>query len=147
MASRKRLRSVAHSVAHHAVSGLSYLHPHLGIAAREIGQDEIIVDMLADDPCPTGLQHILELKTSLAALRVRFEEILASEDIEIAGLAYAVLWFDFETGVALLHSRDDYCSNCHALLITKEEPEQEIRVAVNYNGNSIPTDDRLRPEK
>jgi hypothetical protein len=28
MPRRKRLRSVCHSIAHHAVSGLSYVHPH-----------------------------------------------------------------------------------------------------------------------
>jgi hypothetical protein len=52
MTSIKKLSSVCHNIAHHAVSGLSYVHPHLRQACKGIGIDTITIDLLREQPCP-----------------------------------------------------------------------------------------------
>ena len=46
MASAKRLNSVCHSIAHQAVSGLSYVHPHVLATCCNSGVEEMTVDLL-----------------------------------------------------------------------------------------------------
>jgi hypothetical protein len=112
MASSKRLSSVSHSIAHHAVSGLSYVHPHLKLAAKSLADTTALIDLLADDACPQRFSEIAPVNASLNSLKKRFLEILSSESFSISELKTAVLMFEFPNQYP-----DDYCSNCHSLLI------------------------------
>ena len=114
MASLKRLSSVCHSIAHHAASGLSFVHPHLRRACREAGLDSLMISLISDDPCPEGFRHIEPLRLSLRSLRARFEEILQAEGFSMADIKVIDLDFQFRQAFP-----DDYCSLCHARLVDR----------------------------
>jgi hypothetical protein len=85
----KRLRSVVHSIAHHAISGLCYVHPHLGQARKRLGVKDASVDLLRPeislviDPIPR------EIALSTEALRERFAALIAGERLNIAEIKSA----------------------------------------------------------
>jgi len=112
------------------VSGLSYIHPHLSQAASQLHEAWVFVDLLADEPCPERYLTIEPVRLSLNALKFRFSDILSSEGFECSDLAFAGVMFEFAP-----ESPDDYCSNCHALLVSKKE--KEYRHSVNYLGGTI----------
>ncbi len=51
MPSSKLLNGVAHDILHHAMSGLSCLHPHLSQTCRTAGVTEITLDLMRESPC------------------------------------------------------------------------------------------------
>jgi len=55
MPSRRRLSSVCQSIAHHAASSLSYVHPHLLQALKATGELIATVDLLSATPYPKEL--------------------------------------------------------------------------------------------
>jgi hypothetical protein len=111
MPSQKRLNSICRSIAHHAVSGISYIHPHMLQACRAAGQPHMTVSLLESEPCPESFRGIEPLRLSLRALRKRFEEILAAEGFSVADLAEASLTFSPDPQFS-----DDYCTVCHSRL-------------------------------
>lgn len=129
MTSEKRLSSVCHSVAHHAVSGLSYLHPHLARACRANDLPEANINLIADAPLSPGLIASEELYLAVTSLRARFAQILESEGFALTDLRTARLLFKFAG------YRDDHCSDCHAHLVSRSG--RKFMSAVNYLGNSI----------
>lgn len=129
MPRRKRLRSVCHSIAHHAVSGLSYVHPHVVRACRNAGASCLQVDLLAADPCPLQFAEIAPLRSSLKGLREKFETILATEQFSLSDLSLATLCFTPESG------KDDYCTICHATL--QSHNQKPVECVVNYLGQTL----------
>lgn len=129
MPRRKRLRSVCHSIAHHAVSGLSYVHPHIVHACRNAGASCMQVNLLAADPCPPQFAEIAPLKSSLIGLREKFETILATVEFSLSDLSLATLCFTPELG------KDDYCTICHATLQGKNQ--EPVECIVNYLGQTL----------
>lgn len=127
MARRKRLRSVCHSIAHHAVSGLSYIHPHVLRACRSAGVDRMEVNLLDTEPCPAHFRSIEPLRLSLRGLKDRFEAILISEGFRPSELSAATLVFTPDMTLS-----DDLCSNCQARLSVHEA--EPIECTVNYLG-------------
>ena len=113
MPSAKHLSSVCHSIAHHAVSGLSFVHPHVLAACRGAGLDEMSVDLLDMDPCPERFRGIKPLRLSLQALRSKLEGILVAEGFSLADLSCARLTFSPAS-----KDSDDYCSVCRSTLTT-----------------------------
>jgi hypothetical protein len=92
MASLKRLNGVAHDIAQHSQSGLSWLHPHLAQVCRLSGVSSATIDLLADDPYPAGIAHAAPLAKALGALRHWFESNLiaqgfATNDVQSVRLA------------------------------------------------------------
>ncbi len=98
MASIKRLRSVAQSTAHHSVSGLCYVHPHLGTKCKEMGYIEITMNFLGQEFSPDLEVISRELELSSVALREFFEGLMNSENIEISEVATAEVVFHFQLG-------------------------------------------------
>lgn len=96
MPSQRVLQSVTHNLGHHAVSGLSYLVPHLFRAAESSGQLTVSIDMLGEPILSPTLRLDEPLRLSLDALRKRFGEILASEGFAQDALRAATLVFRFE---------------------------------------------------
>lgn len=76
MPSAKRLRSVTHSTAHHSVSGLCYVHPHLGLVCKERGYRGIAVNLLAPGFNPELKDISRELMLSTSALREFFRGVV-----------------------------------------------------------------------
>ena len=111
MPSKKRLNSVCHSIAHHAVSGLSYIHPHILRTCRDAGISKLSISLLDAEPCPPGFIEVQPLRLSLTALKNKFESILASEGFSIADISKVTLTFSPDINMG-----DDYCSICHATL-------------------------------
>jgi hypothetical protein len=98
MPSTKRLRSVIHSTAHHSVSGLCYVHPHLGSFCKEHGYREISVNLLAPEFNLELKEISRELQLSTNGLREFFNGVLESERINISDLASAEAIFFFHKG-------------------------------------------------
>lgn len=96
--STKRLRSVIQSTAHHAVSGLCFLHPHLGQLCRSNGRKSITIDLMrpATEPEFPVLSEGLDL--SVAELRNRFYRLLTAEKIDAESLAETTVHFTFMKG-------------------------------------------------
>jgi hypothetical protein len=122
MPRRKRLRSVCHSIAHHAVSSLSYVHPHVLRACRSAGIGNMQINLLVADPCPPQFVEIEPLRLSLKGLREKFETNLAAEGFSVSDLSLATLCFTPEPG------KDDYCTVCHATLQSKDQDPVEYIV-------------------
>ena len=146
MPSRRRLSSVCQSIAHHAASGLSYVHPHLLQALKVTGEPFATVDLLSATPYPKELRSHPHLPTALSSLRDRFEQILKSEGFLITDLNEAKLFFKSDG-----QYHDEYCCECHARL--SHSSGRKYFAAVNCMGKSIvpqpanlcpgPTDDVL----
>lgn len=131
MPSLKRLSSVCHSIAHHAASGLSFIHPHLRRACRDIGIDVLTIDLKSEEPCPERFRTIEPVRLSLGALRKKAEEILASEGFTLHELDGLELLVDFRPSFP-----DDYCSNCYAMV--RHKSGKVFRDGVNYLGDVVP---------
>ena len=128
MVRTKRLRSVVHSIAHHAVSGLCRLHPHLGAACKASGRDRIAIDLLnrsgtagVDDPSDT-------VRGAAGALRATFAQIVRSEHMALADVAEASALFVFERG--------RWPSACHVRVVPKAG--RAVEITVNDMGDPTP---------
>lgn len=113
MPSTKRLNSVCHSIAHHAVSGLSFIHPHVLETCRSAGVQHVSIDLLDPEPCPKEFRVVLPLLLSLRCLRTKLDEILTAEGFSLSDLSRASLTFFPDPR---LH--DDCSSICHSILTT-----------------------------
>lgn len=99
MISMKRLRNIVHSIAHHAMSGLCYVHPHLGTLAKDLGIKSISVNLINSNFDPEIPSPSKELLLSTNALREKFQSLLSSEDISLEDIQSAWATFDFLHGV------------------------------------------------
>ena len=86
MTSQRILAGVAHDIAHHASSGLSFLSPHMAHALRSAGLPTVTMELLTDDPYPTGVPRIEPLRAALATLRETAEKIVERNGFSIANL-------------------------------------------------------------
>ena len=130
MPSRRRLSSVCQSIAHHAASGLSYVHPYLLQALKVTGEPIATVDLLSATPYPKELRSHPHLPTALSSLRDRFEQILKSEGFLITDLNEAKLFFKPDG-----QYHDEYCCECHARL--SHSSGRKYFAAVDCMGKSI----------
>lgn len=96
--SSKRLRSVTQSTAHHAVSGLCNVHPHLGAVCKGLGIKSVQVGLLEAIFVPALGEIPKELSHSTNALREKFLQILASEHISPDVVQEAYATFNFMKG-------------------------------------------------
>ena len=78
MARKAELAGVAHNIAHHAGSGLSFISPHLAEALRKVGETTTKINLLERKPYPGNAAKNRGLKNALAALHRECEAILAT---------------------------------------------------------------------
>ncbi|WP_100636437.1 hypothetical protein [Marinomonas sp. ef1] len=126
MSSHKRLKSIVQSIAHHAVSGLSFVHPHLGQACEAEALDFIEINVFDNEPCPQRFLHIEPLRLALNALKETFYGLVVSEGFEPKDIESAKLRFEFKCG-----QLDNYCSVCTASLAVASKTYTS---KVNYLG-------------
>lgn len=126
MASTKRLRSVIQSTAHHAVSGLCYVHPHLGEECVKAGIKTISVNLLEPGLEPALSNVTKELQLSTEALRAKFSELLKSENIGRENIQSADAMFSFYQG--------RWPSSCYIEVVTSEN--KKLEVAVDSTGRT-----------
>ncbi len=99
----KKLNGIAHDIAHHAQSGLSYLHPYLANGCKTLGIAEITLDLL-EDPYPSDFPVTKPLTLSTLALKEKFFKMISTLDTSPTELESAILIFHFPLG------SDDYSS-------------------------------------
>ena len=127
--STKRLRSVIHSVAHHAMSGLCYVHPHLGEQCKAASVREAEVDLCAGVIRSDGLTVTEPLRRGTVALREKFVGILASEDLLPDIIESATIRFQF--------GGSRWPISCYAAL--EDENGISLDVAVSSSGRKAET--------
>ena len=93
MTSDKIYNSLTHNIAHHAASGLSYLHPHLSQACKAHGTKDICLRLTEKNVYPHDFPVPDPLKLSTETLKKTFLEMisnlnLSSEKIESASLHF-----------------------------------------------------------
>lgn len=132
MTSLKRLNSVCQSIGHHAVSGLSFVNPHLSQACKANGFDIAEIDLLDDEPYPKNIERIEPLQKTLITLKEKFEKILNSEGFPVQDMTSVKLEFHFPSKYM-----DDYSCDCYVFLIHKSG--KTFFHGVDYVGKSIST--------
>ncbi len=93
MPSSKILNGVAHDIAYHALSGLSYLHPHLTQVCKRVSCTAVTLDLLRESPLPADFPDYEPLRLASRALHSTFIRILESNGFTVADIATARLTF------------------------------------------------------
>ena len=122
----KRFRSVIQSTAHHAVSGLCYVHPHLGIACKEQRVQSLTINLLKPSYDPQLANETREIEHSTNALREKFLEIVSAEKLCKSDISAATITFQF--------IRTRWPDGCYVYLETVDG--KHIDVAVDAMGHS-----------
>jgi hypothetical protein len=91
MPSSKLLNGVAYDIAHHALSGLSYLHPHVTQVCRKAKITEVTLDLLNESPLPANVPDYEPLRLASQALHRRFLNILKSVGFALSDISDARL--------------------------------------------------------
>jgi len=94
----KRARSVIHSVAHHGVSALSWLHPRLGEECKTQGFKEIEFDLIEGNITSNAFTPSQETINAFSALKETFYKLAIGENISISDLYSTLIIFGFERG-------------------------------------------------
>ena len=124
MAKIKRLRSVIQSTAHHGVSGLCYLHPHLGQQCKTDGITTVTLDLFTGTITPKLSNVSNEIELSKNAFIEKFNEILSSENFEKSEVSNVIASFQFD--------ENSWAKYCCIELVTDEG--QKLEVAVSSMG-------------
>ena len=83
MAKYSELSGIAHNIAHHAGSGLSFISPHLAHALRAKGIGTTEIDLLAASPYPPGGADLKPLRTALLSLQSTVRALLQKHGFEL----------------------------------------------------------------
>ena len=94
----KRARSVIHSVAHHGVSALSWLHPRLGEEGKAQKVQKVTYDFCSSKITTDGFNASAETKRAFSTLQETFERIGSSEEVFLSQLSNASITFGFFKG-------------------------------------------------
>ena len=114
MPKAKLLNGVAHDIAHHALSGLSCLHPHLSETCRKVGVWEVALDLTSKSPLPPNLPDYEPLRLASQALHRTFLGMLENFGFTLADVATAKLTFSVAK-----NAPDDYSYvSCTSEIIT-----------------------------
>lgn len=76
MAKMAELAGVAHNIAHHSASGLSWISPHLAQALRAAGEKTTAIELLARHPYPSQIAEVQPLRLALVSLQVTVQGML-----------------------------------------------------------------------
>ena len=112
MPSQKHLNGLAHNILDHAVSGLSYLQPHLAQVARTAGVSTITLDLLSASPLPVILHLLRPAVLACESLHHTFLSIAQKLGFTPQDLASATLTFEFPADCT-----DDYRFACTSELV------------------------------
>jgi len=95
MISCKKLRNAVYSTVQHSVSGLCFIHPHIGDACIEMGTREITLWLTDLEFFPELRNITRELRLSSNALKSTFIELLEKQCINISDIEKAYIKFFF----------------------------------------------------
>jgi len=123
------LRSVIQVIAQHAVSGLSFMHPHLGEECKKAGISLITVNLLGPGFEPRLSEMTAELELSIDALRNKYKELLAVESISVSTIRSTNATFTFLDG--------QWPSGCYIEIVSTNG--KKIEIAVDESGKATTT--------
>ena len=84
MSTQRALAGVAHDIAHHSASGLSYLSPHLAEALRQAGLETTQIELLDNSPYPEGARELERLRLALKTLHSTVDDILRKNGFTVS---------------------------------------------------------------
>jgi hypothetical protein len=117
----KRLRSVIHSTAHHAVSALCYMHPHLCEHCSNARLRVIKLNLFTGEYQPSFEKTSTELTLSTNGLVEKFAELLEVEGVNSKDISTA--YAEFKCG------KDNWPEHCVISVQTKEGKPLEVAVS------------------
>ena len=85
------LAGVAHNIAHHSASGLSYLSPHLAHALRSAGLHTTEIELLSAAPYPPNAAELEPLRLALGTLKSTVESLIEKHGFAQSDFASVVL--------------------------------------------------------
>ena len=112
MLSEKKLRGVVHNIAQHAMSVLSYVHPHLSEHCRVVHVSRATVDLLTGTLAPNNESVSTPLGLGMTALSETFVRICESAGVEVSALSEAEATFEF--------AQDGCPSSCYVRTRTRD---------------------------
>jgi hypothetical protein len=92
MAKISTLAGVAHNIAHHSASGLSYLSPHLALALRSAGAETTDIELLSLEPYPHNAIESKPLRLALGSLKSTTEAMLQKHGFSQSDVSSIVLY-------------------------------------------------------
>ena len=107
------LAGVAHSLAHHAGSGLSYVSPHLAEALRAAGVETTEIDLLVPAPYPPKAADLQPLGLALASLQATAKALLAKHGFSASDVSSMILY-----ATPAPWDKDGYSLHTRAVLIS-----------------------------
>jgi hypothetical protein len=84
MPTRRALTGVAHDIAQHSASGLSYISPHLAQVLRDAGLTATQIELLDASPYPPGAPDLKPLRLALKTLHSTVEGILQKNEFALS---------------------------------------------------------------
>lgn len=114
MTSRRHFNGIAHDIAHHAQSGLSFLHPEIAEGCRRSAVAEVRLNLLSDQPWPPGFPVEQPLRLATAALQQKMREMAEAASLDISDLAEAYLIF------CPAADKDDYSTEVRSRMATTD---------------------------
>ena len=120
MAKHRKLKSGINNIAHHSVSGLSYLHPAMGNNAKKLGLKIVKINLLSEKPGSDFTSVEGQLKV-LTGLRVFANEILGHIGYSLNDLQILTLEFAF-----LYNDHPDWPSHCKGVIATSDHRHEII---------------------
>jgi hypothetical protein len=114
MPSQKLLNGVAHDIMDHAMSGLSYLHPHLTQTCRSAQITDVTLDLMSESPLPATIPQYQPLVLASQTLHRTFVAILTKTGFSLTDLSAASLTFHVSP-----NAPDDYSYvSCTSTLVS-----------------------------
>lgn len=108
------LAGIAHNIAHHSASGLSYLSPHLAQALRAAGEETTAIELLVQDPYPAKIGEVQPLRLSLASLKTTVQGLLKKHGFNQNDVISIVLY-----AIPAPWDRDGYVLHTRAVITAK----------------------------
>ena len=116
----KRARSLVHSIAHHGVSALSWLHPLLGQECREKNINSVEFNLLSGEITTENFVASYGTLMAFSTLKQTFENIANKENVFPNQISNAFIVFGFE--------KDDWPSYCISYMSGNNGKEINIKV-------------------
>jgi hypothetical protein len=120
MPSRKHLKGAAYDIMHHAVSSMSWLHPHIAQTCRTAGLVSLTLDLMRESPLPPDVPAERPCILATQNLHRTFVALLEKLGFSLADVTSATLTFS-----APRHARDDYTLPCRSELVTTDGKRYE----------------------
>ena len=124
MPSRKHLNGAAYDIMHHAISGLSDLHPHIAHTCRAAGLPVLTLDLMRSSPLPQDIRAEEPFVLATQTLHRTFVSLLQKLGFTLEDISSATLTF-----YAPRSGDDDYTLACRSELVTADGKRFEHQTA------------------